>query len=382
MVRIRRGVSLLALGVTVLGVSLVSPLAPGKAAEAAHVSTSLVNPLGETSTLANLQQSLDFPMLAAPAESDQNSALPLRSSQGTNGEVQPSFHLNNLDALQELRPDQNTNLCSANQVQASTQSGTQEAPRIKTTNPSSVQALQPLQPDIQGQPAFQPAMTSAQQAADQFGSPTDSGITQPDTNQNQQSGQPGTGQDQQNGDTQTQQPDQTNGTQAQQTPGSTSTDQNQDATQTQPATPSDPNALQTSSGPSANDQNGTQAQGQTQLGDGSDTFFGITGPFSASISWGDSANANGATASNSNTKSVSATLMIADTNNQDSSDQLSIDWGDGTTAKQMIGKDLLNKSFQVSGMHEYHTSGTYQVTLTLLDNNGNQVSSTRTFVIP
>lgn len=112
----------------------------------------------------------------------------------------------------------------------------------------------------------------------------------------------------------------------------------------------------------------------TQTSDGENTFVGLSGPFSVNISWGEEADTNGVPTTSGRVRAVSATLMVGGIT---SNYQVSIDWGDGTIAHNLIGKDFSNKSFHLSGMHQYTNAGSYQVSFAIIASDGSQVMASR-----
>lgn len=139
---------------------------------------------------------------------------------------------------------------------------------------------------------------------------------------------------------------------------------------------SDPDAAQ-----EVSSQEIARTQQPAQLADDQDTSIGVSGPFSASIAWGIATPS--ATVPAQGARSLSVTFTAGDSpTTQDSGYQIKLDWGDGTTANQVIGKHAPNKSFHVSSTHIYHNSGTFPVHLTISDGDGSQVTATQSVVVP
>lgn len=144
--------------------------------------------------------------------------------------------------------------------------------------------------------------------------------------------------------------------------------------QAPPATQAPPAAQSVSS------QNITSTPQAAPLTSGQDTLVNLSGPFAASVVWGDGTTTT--TASTDEAANISATLTInKDTDTQASGYWLKIDWGDGQIATEVLGQNALNKPFHITGTHVYHQSGSYSINLTISDNNGNQMTATRDIVV-
>ncbi|MBO0780109.1 MAG: hypothetical protein J2P37_14895, partial [Ktedonobacteraceae bacterium] len=171
----------------------------------------------------------------------------------------------------------------------------------------------------------------------------------------------------------------------------------------------------------------------------SGTFTGITGPFTATISWGDGTpSSSGTVLVSGNTFTVNGshtyteegsyplTVTVSDTSGHqitgsgtatvsdapltlnsmsvsallrtatlsatftdanpfaDASDfQATIAWGDNTTTQGTVRKNVFGNSFSVSGSHTYSRTGTFTVTLTIAERDDGQpsVQGTRTVTI-
>lgn len=190
----------------------------------------------------------------------------------------------------------------------------------------------------------------------------------------------------------------------------------------------------TASGTSVTATEGSAFNGVVATG----TTYGITGSLSASIAWGDGSNStvsvtpapdgsysvsanhmyteegsdtititvtdnNGHTANATSSATVNdaaltlthflasplahhsgglaATFTDADPNGQVSDYTATINWGDGTIATVKVIKNPLGKGFALAGLHQYAQKGTYNITLTVTDNGGSQITKTVTLTI-
>lgn len=124
-----------------------------------------------------------------------------------------------------------------------------------------------------------------------------------------------------------------------------------------------------------------QSQQQTDVVTNQDTSVETSGPLSASIAWGDGTTSTTAS-SNDGAADLSALLTIGDTTDVSASGYwMKLDWGDGQTVTEVLGKNALHKPFHVSGTHIYHHSGTFPIHLTVSDDKGNQMTATRNVVV-
>lgn len=128
----------------------------------------------------------------------------------------------------------------------------------------------------------------------------------------------------------------------------------------------------------ASDLTSTPTPLSPPLVDGQDTYVGLSGPFTATVAWGEGT----ATTSDDGAAHLSATLTINPAvAGSISGYWLKVDWGDGQAVTEVLGKNVLNESFQVAGTHIYHESGTFRINLTISDDHGSQMTATRNIVV-
>lgn len=78
---------------------------------------------------------------------------------------------------------------------------------------------------------------------------------------------------------------------------------------------------------------------------------------------------------------LATTFTDADPNGQVSDYTATINWGDGTTKTVQVVKNPVGKGFALAGLHQYAQKGTYNITLTVTDNGGSQLTKSVTLIV-